>query len=108
MRYLIVLFVTLFATSSFAGWSGATAITLVYPHSTNNTDGTIYVRFEKMINPADCTYDTLIALKKSNNLSSEIYSMILSASYAGKPLSYYVVECDDHGYPVMEHVKFSL
>jgi hypothetical protein len=100
---IFVLGLLLISAPAFAQWSGNTSIKQIYPHSENNKDGTIYLMFEKMINPGGCSKPNLIALKRSNQLSSEIYAMMLSAAVSGRQVSYYIVGCDAHGYPELRH-----
>lgn len=102
MRFL-ALCVLLLSAPAFAQWSGNTSIKQIYPHSANNTDGTIYFIFEKMINPGGCNKSGLVALKRNNQLSSEIYAMMLSAAVSGREVSYYIIGCDAHGYPELRH-----
>ena len=102
----IILFISLLLplTAISGEWSGLTNIKKIYPHSTNNTDGTIYLGFDVMKNASSCTHSSLLALKKSNNLSSEIYSLILTAYAKGSRVNYYTQGCDSHGYPELLHI----
>jgi hypothetical protein len=104
MKKLLIVLMMIFSASTYAGqWSASTFVKKIYPHATNNTDGTIYLTFDVMLNPDNCTRDSLLALKKSNKLSSEIYSLFLAAANSGKKVSYWVGGCDDAGYPVLHH-----
>jgi hypothetical protein len=103
MKFIVSCALLLSVPAFAQQWSGNTSIEQIYPHSTNNTDGTIYFMFEKMINPGGCSKSNLIALKRSNKLSSEIYAIMLSSAVSGKKVSYYIVGCDAHGYPELRH-----
>lgn len=56
-------------------WGGDTEMRQIYQHSKNNTDGSIYYRFNELVDSSDCANKSLIALKKSNKLSSGIYAV---------------------------------
>lgn len=104
MKCLVVSIIALIALESNAGvWSGDTEIRQIYPHSKNNSDGAIYFRFNELVDSSDCSNKSLIALKKNNNLSSEIYALMLMAFTANKKVRYYVEGCDAHGYPELLH-----
>lgn len=104
---LCVLFVFTSSPVLAGEWSGATGVIRIYPHSTNNTNGTVYYSFDVMKNPSGCQNGTLIALKKSNNLSSEIYSLLLMAFTTKLKVNYYVDGCDATGYAELLHVSLS-
>lgn len=96
----------LFSTSALSQtWSGSTEVKKIYPHSHNNGVGTIYYSFERMINPSNCKEGWLIALRKDNKLSSEIYSLLLTAFSTDAKINYYVGGCDDAGFPILHHVQ---
>ena len=103
--YLFLILMILSFSLYAGGWSGFTKVSSIYPHSTNNIDGTMYFTFGTMINPGGCANSSLIALKKSNNLSSEMYSLILLAFTSGKQVNYYASGCGTSGYPEMLHVR---
>lgn len=107
MKYFLIILITLSPFAYSSQWSGSTEVKVIYPHSTNNGVGTIYFVFEKMINPSECQKDSLIALRKDNKLSSEIYSLILAAFTSNANINYYVVSCDDAGYPILHHARIS-
>ncbi|WP_299020020.1 hypothetical protein [uncultured Photobacterium sp.] len=108
VKVISVLFLIMTSSSiSAAIWSGGTEVLEIYPHTNNNVDGTIYFRFGKMVNPSNCQRSDMIALKKSNKVSSELYSLILTAFTTGKRVNYYVETCDQHGYPELIHAKVS-
>ncbi|QPB82198.1 hypothetical protein CWC22_003900 [Pseudoalteromonas rubra] len=89
-------------------WSGTTYVKEIYAHSTNNVDGTIYFKFASMKNPYNCEQSDLIALKKSNKVFSELYSLILAAFATDQKVNYYVNGCDQHGYPELIHANVSM
>ena len=100
----VMLFTVLVSAELEAGgWNGAANVKKIYPHSINNTDGTVYYAFDVMKNPDTCEKSSLMALKKSNNLSSEIYSLILTAFTTKTKVNIYVGGCDAGGYPVLLH-----
>lgn len=104
LKKLMIVLMAVISTGSLAGeWSSKTLVKKIYPHSTANVDGTVYLSFDVMLNPDNCTRDTLLALKKSNKLSSEIYSLLLSAANTGKQITYWVGGCDVAGYPILHH-----
>ncbi|ACR11851.1 hypothetical protein TERTU_4443 [Teredinibacter turnerae T7901] len=104
IKCLMVSIIVLIASEANAGvWSGDTEIRQIYPHSKNNTDGSIYYRFNELVDSSNCANKSLIALKKSNNLSSEIYALMLMAFASNKKVRYYVEGCDAHGYPELHH-----
>jgi len=106
LKYLFMLIFLIVSPLVMAWeWSGRTSISLIYPHSTNNSDGTIYLTFKKMINPSNCRSSAHIALKKSNKLDQEIYSLLLAARAMKSEVNYYAGGCDSHGYPVLLHIQ---
>ncbi|WP_325892444.1 hypothetical protein [Grimontia sp. NTOU-MAR1] len=107
LRHLLILLPLTSAASYSQEWSGGTNLKTIYPHSHNNGVGTVYYSFEKMINPSNCTHGWLIALRKDNKLSSEIYSLLLTAFTTDTKVNYYVGGCDDAGFPVMHHIQLS-
>ncbi|WP_125562699.1 hypothetical protein [Pseudoalteromonas rubra] len=105
----IVLTLGICSFFSHAGsWSGTTYVKEIYAHSTNNADGTIYFKFGLMKNPYNCEQSDLIALKKSNKVFSELYSLILAAFATEQKVNYYVNGCDQHGYPELIHANVSM
>lgn len=105
---IFTLLIAIISFPAFAGqWSEATSINKIYPQSINNTDGTIYFTFEIMLNPSSCSRSSLIALKKNNKVSAEIYSLLLTAFTTNSKITYYVDGCDEKSYPVMVHAMIN-
>ncbi|WP_156804559.1 hypothetical protein [Gallaecimonas xiamenensis] len=108
MKFSVLLFSAIASIPCFAGqWSEATPVTKIFPHSTLNEKGTVYFSFAQVINPGSCNQSGQVALLKSNQLESEIYSLLLSAFMADKKVTYYAEGCDALGYPVMLHAAVS-
>jgi len=103
-KNLALVFSLVFSSFAYGDWSGPVSITQIYPHSTNN-DGTIYLKFTKMINPSDCSRPSLIALTSDNKLFSEIYSLLMMAYTTDTKVTYYVEGCDNSSWPKLLHIQ---
>jgi len=109
MYRILVLMMMLASAPIYAGeWSSYTNVSQFYPHSTTNEKGTIYLKFDEMINPGNCSKAGFIALKKSNSLSREILATLLTSITLGKQVGYYVHGCDAHGFPELLHVNMKI
>jgi len=79
-------------------WSSQTKVSTIFINATDN-GGTIYFKFDSMINPDDCANSQQIALVHGSPYEDQIYAMYLSAHAGRKTVRYRVDGCTPNGYP---------
>jgi len=84
------------------GWSVPTKVAKIFTHATDS-GGTIYFKFDSMINPDGCANTAHIALVNGSAYQDEIFSLYLSAYMGGKSVKYHVSGCTPSGYPQLKN-----
>ncbi|MBL8269493.1 hypothetical protein [Steroidobacter sp.] len=90
-------------TASAGGWTAVGTIDQI--HFSEGKDG-ILIKHQLMVNPDTCGRTDYFILKLSGNLLfKEMYSTLLAAQLAGKPLNLYVSQCNSpDGFPIIVNI----
>ena len=95
-----------FSLASNAGFSPSGKISQLYG---NGYWVLVQIDNPSKHNPNECNSDSYYALNLNNEASKNLYSMLLSAHLAQKPVTFWVSGCSgqSNGYPNISSVKMS-